>query len=91
MFWDLSDPGPSFFVIFLSLNNDVNVPSKSIKQKYREKKKGIFFVGLLKVTEEKNRIRSRIPIRKSAELIRGSGPVQKCHGSTTLVKTGNKK
>jgi hypothetical protein len=43
-------------------------------------------VGILKVTDEKNRIRSRIRIRilKSVVRIRGSGSVSKCHGSGTL-------
>ena len=43
-------------------------------------------VGILKVTDEKNRIRSRIRIRilKSVVRIRGSGSVPKCHGSGTL-------
>ncbi len=43
---------------FLSLKNDINVPSKSNKQKNLEK---IIFVGILKVTDEKSRI--QIPIR----------------------------
>jgi hypothetical protein len=41
----------------LSLKNDVNVPSKSIKQKNRKK---IFLVVVLSVTDEKSRIRIRI-------------------------------
>ncbi len=45
--------------------------------------KKLFFVGILEVTDEKNRIR----IRKSSIRIQGSGYVSKCHGSGTLVKT----
>ncbi len=42
---------------FLSLKNNVNVSSKSNKQKYKE----IFFVvGVLEVTDEKSRIRRQI-------------------------------
>jgi hypothetical protein len=40
------------------LKNDVNVPSKSNKQKKLRKKK-LFFVGVSKVPDEKSRIRSR--------------------------------
>jgi hypothetical protein len=50
------DPDPSIIKLlydFLSLKNDVNVPSKSNKQKNRKK---WFFVG---VTDEKSRIRNR--------------------------------
>jgi hypothetical protein len=43
---------------FLALRNDVIVPSKSNKQKTLVKK--LFFVGVLKVTDEKTRILSRI-------------------------------
>jgi hypothetical protein len=45
-----------FLMIFLSLKNDVNVPSKSSLPKKLGKK--IIFVGVLKVTDEKSRIRS---------------------------------
>jgi len=38
------------------LSNDINVPSKSNKHKK------IFFVGILKVTDEKSRIQSGIRI-----------------------------
>ncbi len=41
-----------------ALKNDVNVPSNSNKQKNTTKK--LFFVGVLKVTDEKTRILSRI-------------------------------
>jgi hypothetical protein len=58
--------------------------SKSNKQKRK-----LFFVGILKVTDEKSRI--RIPIRMSVERIRGSGSIPKCHGSTTMnTRNGNK-
>jgi hypothetical protein len=40
---------------FLSLKNDVNVPSKSNKQKTLAQK--IFFVAVLKVKDENSRIR----------------------------------
>jgi hypothetical protein len=40
----------------------------------------IFYVGVLKVTDEKSRIR----IRKSEVQIRVSVSVPKCHGSGTL-------
>jgi hypothetical protein len=39
------------------VKNDVNVPSKSNKQKKDRKK--LFFVGVVKVTDEKRRIRIR--------------------------------
>jgi hypothetical protein len=76
-FWLLYD--------FLSVKNDANVPSKSKKQKT------IFLVDILKVPDEKSRIRSWIRsrihslgvgIRRSRS---GSGSVPKCHGSGTLV------
>ncbi len=57
---------------FLSLKNEVSVPSKS------KKNRKFLFVGILKATDEK----SRIWIRKSFVRIRGSGSVQKFHGST---------
>jgi hypothetical protein len=44
--------GFDFFMTF-TLKNDVNVPSKSKKQKYLEKK----IIGILKITDEKSRIR----------------------------------
>jgi hypothetical protein len=43
---------------FLSLKNDVNVPSKSIKQKNLGKK--LVFVGILKINDENSRSRIRI-------------------------------
>ncbi len=62
---------------FLSLKNDVNIASKSNKQKN-------LFLAILKVTDE-NRIRIRI--HQSEVRIRGSGceSAPKCHGSATLV------
>jgi hypothetical protein len=45
----------SFFYDFLSLKNDVNVPSKRNKQKNLGKKK--IFVDILKNTDENSRIR----------------------------------
>jgi hypothetical protein len=45
---------------FLSLKNDVNVPSKSNKQKNFFNS---FFAGVLKVNNEKSRIRIQIQIR----------------------------
>ncbi len=46
---------------FLSLKNDVNVPSK--KEKKILRKNNLFLVDIVKATEEKSRIRSRIQIR----------------------------
>jgi hypothetical protein len=62
------------------MKTDVNVHLKSKRQENFEKK-NIFFVSILSATAEKSRIR----IRKSGVLIRGSGSVPKCHGSTTMV------
>jgi hypothetical protein len=45
----------------------------------------IVFVSVLKVIDEKSRI--RIKIRESQVRIRESGSVPKSHGSGTLVKT----
>ncbi len=52
---------------FLSLKNYVNVPLKS------NKKKNLFFVGILKVNYENSRIRDPDP---------GSGSISQRHGST---------
>ncbi len=70
------------FLFMKTVKTDVNVPSKSNKQKKLLK---TFFVDILSATDEKSkiRIRSRIRIRKSVERIRGSGSVPKYHGSTT--------
>jgi hypothetical protein len=57
----------------LSLKNDVNVASKSNKQKNVKK---IILVGILKVADEKTR---------SVSQRGGSGSVPKCHGSATLA------
>ncbi len=58
---------------FLFLKNDVNVPSKSIKQKNFFLNQ--FFVGLLKVNDENRwiRIRTRTRIHQSEAWICGSG------------------
>jgi hypothetical protein len=61
------------FCDFLSLKTDVNVHSKSNKQKT--------FFGIMKATDENSRIR----IRKSVVRIRGFGSVPKSHGSTKLA------
>jgi hypothetical protein len=55
--------------------NDVNVPSKSNKQKN-------FF---LDIKDENSRIWSWIRSHWSEARIRGSGYVPKCHGSPTLI------
>jgi hypothetical protein len=54
---------------------------------YLEKvrRKIIIFVRILKVFDEKSRIRKR----KSVVRIRGSGSAPKSHGSTTLLRTMN--
>ncbi len=67
---------------FLSLKNDVNVPSKSNND-------------VLKVTDENSRIRIRISIRIRIRIrihwsevwICGSGPVPKIRGSATLLQS----
>jgi hypothetical protein len=51
--------------------------------------KKYFFDGVLKVNDEKNRIRIRIRIHLSEAWISGSGSTQKCHGSATLLKVEN--
>jgi hypothetical protein len=67
---------------FLSWKTDANVPSKSIKQKNLEK--NLFFSGILKVTDEKSRIR----IRKSVVRIQGSesGSVPECQGQYVIYQ-----
>ncbi len=79
MFLGLLDPDPLvrgvptvlwLFFDFLSLKNNVNVPSKS-KNQAEFFKIIYFFVGVLKVSDENNRIRIRIRT--------------KCHGSATLA------
>ncbi len=55
----------------LSLKTDGNVLTESVEKKL---KKNLFLVGILKATEEKNRIRiSNVVVRTS-----GSGSVSKC-------------
>jgi hypothetical protein len=61
----------------LSLENDVNVASKSNKQKNVEKN-----AVILKVTNENTTF--RVP-ESDPDQKYGSGSVAKCHGSTTLV------
>jgi hypothetical protein len=69
MFLILQDPDPDPLVRdidldlldFLSLKNDINLPSKSNKQKNYFFQ--IFFVGVLKVNDENSRIQIRIRIR----------------------------
>jgi hypothetical protein len=50
-------------------------------------------VAILKVTDEKKRIRSRIRsrIRQSEVRIRGSGSVPRCYGSVILFQTDQTK
>jgi hypothetical protein len=48
------------------MKNEVNVASKSIKQKIRLKK--LFFVAVLKVTGKNSRIRIRIRIRTKSRI-----------------------
>jgi hypothetical protein len=58
---------------------DVNVPLKSNKHKNLVREKNIFFVGILKVNDEKSRI-------QHPDLLRyGPGSVPKCHRSGKLV------
>ncbi len=81
----------SYYFGLLSLKNDVNVPSKSNKQK--DFFLTSFFVGILKVNDENIRIQIRIRIRiriyQSGAWIRGSrsgsGSTPKCHGPGTLL------
>ncbi len=60
---------------FLSLKNDVNVPSKSNKQK-----------NFVDVTDENSRIRIRIRIHKSEVWIRGYGSAPK---NSSIRNTGH--
>jgi hypothetical protein len=73
---------------FLSLKNDVNVHSKSNKQKTFLKQ---FFVCILRINDENSRIRIRVRMQLSEAWIRGSGSAStpKCHGSGTLVRNIN--
>jgi hypothetical protein len=48
--------------------------------------KKIFFVAVLKVTDEKSRIQSWIQIRQPEVLISGSGSIPKYPGSGILPK-----
>jgi hypothetical protein len=62
------------------VKNDVNVPSKSKKQKNSARK--FVFVDVLKVTDENSKIR----IHYSEIWIHGSGSAPKFHGSATLLE-----
>ncbi len=70
---------------FLTVKNDVNLPSKS---RYNQKNIFLnqFLVGILMVNSRKSRIRIRIRIHQSEAQIcgYGSGSTPKCHGSATL-------
>jgi hypothetical protein len=55
---------------FLSLKNDVNVPSKRNK---RKRKKITFFVGVFKISDENSRIRIRPRIRFTWSQVRIRG------------------
>jgi hypothetical protein len=74
--------------ILLSSKN-VNVPSKSNKQK-KIVLKNKFFAGILKVNDKNSRIRIQDPdpdplVRGMDPRIRGSGSTPKCHESGTLL------
>jgi hypothetical protein len=58
---------------FLSLKNDVNVASKSHKQK-KIVLKNLFFAGILKVNDENRRIRIQDPDPNPDPLVRGMDP-----------------
>jgi hypothetical protein len=73
---------------FLSLKNDVNVPSKSNKQKNFVKNS--FFVGVLEVNDENSRIRISIRIHTKIAWKRNTGKevtvshlYARVHGSPT--------
>ncbi len=63
-----------------SLKNDLNVPSKSNKQKFFSQI--LVFVGFLKVNDKNRRIRIRIRIRIHWS---EAWSTPKCHGSATLL------
>ncbi len=69
-----------FYCFVTSLKTDSNVPSKSKKQNTLKKKKNIFFVDILKATNENSRNR----ILTLVVRISGSGSVPKCLVFTTL-------
>jgi hypothetical protein len=69
-----------FFIIILSLKINVNVASKSNKQKNRLGKKS--FVAILKVTDKITGSGSG-----SVSQRRGSGSGPKCHGSAKKAPT----
>jgi hypothetical protein len=64
------------FFDFLSLKNDVNVASKSNKQKTLRKK--LFIVAILKVTDENSRIQSRIWSRLDRTMIFSCNCIATC-------------
>jgi hypothetical protein len=74
--------------LYLNLKTDVNEPTESNEQIKLEK--NFSFVGILKVTNKKSRIRIQIRIHnqvygsKDPDLDH-SGSVPKCHGSGTLL------
>ncbi len=68
---------------FLSVKNDINVPSKNNKQK--TSCKNFVLSASCQLRTKKSRIRVRNRIRKSVERISWSGSVPKCYGSTTLL------
>jgi hypothetical protein len=91
MFLGLQDPDPEpcknskknldflYFVTlfdFLSLKNDVNVPSKSNKQKNCVK--NLFIAGMLKANDENSRIRIQDPDPDPGS---GSGSISQRYGS----------
>ncbi len=90
MFFGLPDPDPTiimhldsyYFVTlfdFLSLKNDVNVPSKVIS---RNKKK-LFLVDILKVYDKNSRIRSD---PDPDPLVRGMDPQIRIHTKTSWIR-----
>jgi hypothetical protein len=68
------------FYDLLSLKTDVIVPP-TVSNTQKKLRKNLFFVGILKATKEKSRIRIRNPVVR----VGGSGSVPR-HGSGTLVK-----
>jgi hypothetical protein len=64
----------------LSLKTGVVVPTVN------NRKKTIFFVGFLRATEEKSRIRIRNPVVRVSGSGSGPGPAAKRYGSGTLER-----
>ncbi len=71
---------------FLSLKNDVNVPSKSNKQENFFK--NLFFVGILKVYDENSRIRIQDPDPdlNPDPLVRGMDPRIRIHTKMSWIR-----